>query len=165
MNRVQQFAAEVMAEALSIVPMRLRPLVACDLFCADPIFTGLHDTANVVDDRSYRQTAHVCFPYHVADRRTTVVMPKRYEGAWGVYVALHELGHVLHWNLQELAGEWDALPTIEPVNAYAATNDLEAFAEGWVASLYPPAQVDRDPYWSRWSRANDEFFDRLAVGP
>lgn len=161
MNRVRQSQGEMVAAALALVPERLLSLVACDLFCEDPVFTGLHDTCSTDDGRAYRDMAHVCYPYHVADRRTTLVLPVNEES---VFVGLHELGHVLHWNLQERAGGWEKLPRLEAVTRYAETNVLEEFAEAFAAWFYPARQVEGDTFWTRWSRANDEFFDRLAVG-
>lgn len=160
-ERVTQRHAEAVAEALTYIPPRLRPLVGCDVFCGDPIFAGLHDTVDIADGRSYRDQAHVCYPHHVADRRVTLVLPER---RGDVAVVLHEFGHVLHWHLQDRAGGWHEVPTLEPVTRYATTNDEEAFAEAFVAWFYPPRQIEAcRQWWLRWSRANDEFFDRLVA--
>lgn len=164
MNRLAQQQIEAVAVGLTCIPGCLRPLLECDVFCADPIFAGLHEyemTEQVgLAPRSYRSLAHVCFPEHVRDRRTTLVLP----APVGVSVVLHELGHVLHQALAERAGGWGRVPRLEVVTAYARLDRWEEFAEAFVAWLCcSPRQVDQDPYWLRWSRSNDEFFDRLAL--
>lgn len=163
MNRLRQLQAEVFGEALKRFPVRWQPLTGCDLFCGDPLFAGINAAAWTTDDagdgRSYRTIAHACYPHHVRDRRLTVVLPK----PDGLYTAIHELGHVVHWTLQERVGGWHRLPRLEPVTAYAQRNQEEEFAEALTAWFYPPAQVDADPYWLGWSRPNAEFFDRLLV--
>ena len=160
MNRLRQRQCEVVADAIESIPQRLRPLVECDLLCTDPVFAGLHTFTEMSHQRSYRTVAHACYPEHTSDRRLTVVMPM----AERRRVAIHELGHILHWNLQRLAGGWDRLPHFEPVSDYAASDDWEAFAEAFTAWFYPVRQIEADPHWRMWSRANSEFFDRLAVG-
>ena len=162
-TRLKQAQAEAVAEALDHLPDRLLPVAACDLFCGDPLFAGLCRPGwdfedSPVTGRSYRATAHVCFPYHSRDRRVTMVLP---DGRDDVMTALHEFGHVIHWHLQERAGGWEKVPRLEPVTDYALTNELEEFAEAFTAWFYPPRQVEQDGYWLRWSRGNDEFFDRL----
>lgn len=156
-ERLTQRQAEVVAAALDYLPARLLPPVACDVFCADPIFAGLHATATTDDGRSYSGTAHACYPEHVRDHRLTVVLPVLET----VTTVLHELGHVLHWTLQDRAGGWEKVPRLEPVTEYAATNSHEEFAEAFVAWFYSPQQVEAERYWRGWSRGNDEFFDRL----
>lgn len=152
-----------MSAALACFPARWRALLGCDLFCGDPIFAGINSagwtTADTADGRSYRTVAHACYPHHVRDRRLTVVLPRPYD----LYTAIHELGHVVHWALQDRAGGWQQLPRLEPVTTYAERNHEEEFAEALTAWFYPPEQVDAEPFWLGWSRANAEFFDRLLV--
>lgn len=164
MNRSRQVQCEAVGEALGRIPGRLRHLVECDLFCADPLFAGINvpewrDDAVRPDGRSYRRTPHVCFPYHVSDRRVTVVLPRDCQ----VSTVLHELGHVAHWHLQERAGGWERVPGFEPVTDYATTNRLEEFAEAWTQWFYGPEIASSDPYWTGWSRSNSEWFDRLLA--
>lgn len=63
----------------------------------DPVWSGLHRYTTVADGRSYRETAHACYPWNLvgpADRRQpTVVLPAPVEP----WVVVHELGHLLHW--------------------------------------------------------------------
>ncbi len=92
------------------------------------------------------------------------MLPRPEEQTTGVYVGLHEMGHVLHWTLQDRAGGWSKVPRLEPVSEYAASNIWEEFAEAFAAWFYLPRQVETDRYWRCWSRSNDEFFDHLAVG-
>lgn len=163
-NRLSQRHAEVVAAALDYLPARLVPLVECDVFCADPLFAGLCRPGwdfeeSPATGRSYRSTPHVCFPYHVADSRVTVVLPQLVS----VATVPHELGHVLHWNLQERAGGWDEVPRLEPVTDYAEQDRLEEFAEAFVGWFYEPGQVDSESYWHGWSQPNAEFFDRLLT--
>ena len=160
MTRLRQAQCEAIATAMNLMPRRLRPLVECDVFCGDPLFAGVHGFETLDDGRSYRRTAHACFPYDTTDGRLTVVLPH----AIDVYTAVHELGHVLHWNLQQLLGGWDCLPRLVAVTEYATTNVAEEFAEAFTAWFYPARQVDESPCWLRWSLSNNEFFDRLAVG-
>jgi hypothetical protein len=98
---------------------------------SDPVFAGLHGYRDISDGRSYRNTAHCCYPYHQlgiskALRRTTIVMPK----VVGPITIVHELGHVLDESLR-----FEVLA--EPVTAYAAGNRYEAFAEAFTSWLVP----------------------------
>lgn len=164
MNRLRQRHVEVVAATLArYVPDRMHEYVECDLFCEDAPFAGICSPAGSVDTttdgRSYHDVAHVLWPYHARDRRTTVVVPG---GAPAEATVIHELGHVLHWRLFERTARWDAIPRLEPVTAYARTSPWEEFAEAWTAWHYAPGQVERRAdYWTHWSRSNDEFFDRL----
>src|SRR5215207_6344556 len=122
--------AEAIGDALEYVPWRMREIAVFDGFCGDALFAGLHRIEVTPDGRSYRGTAHACFPTHVADKRMTLVFPE--PPAW--YTVIHELGHALDWALTERAGR--AL-TFSPVTEYARTNRWEAFAEAFAAWFWP----------------------------
>lgn len=160
MQRIRASHAPAIAYVLDCLPERLRDLAACDFFCADPVFAGIHAEAfDTTDDgRSYRETAHCCYPYHVKDRRITVVLPGPVDPA----IILHELGHAIHGKLWKRAGTWD-VAALDACTDYARTNEQETFAEAFLAWFYPPRQRDEHPYWFGYVRGNDEFFDRLLV--
>lgn len=169
MNRFRQAQAEAMREALDYIPTRLHDHLGHDLFCADPIFAGIFappwDNEATADGRSYRRIAHVGWPFHTRDKRTTVVWPAMREAPKeAVTVAVHELGHVLHGHLAERAG-WESLPRLWNTTEYATTNYGECFAEAFTAwALYTPRMMDEHPYWPwGYRRANAEWFDRLAA--
>lgn len=162
MQRIAERNAETIGVALDYLPDRFRDLAACDFFCGDALFAGITTAVGAVertsDGRSYRSVEHVLFPCHARDKRTTIVLPVRTI----VPVVLHELGHVIHWALFERVGRWDAIPRLEPVTDYARRNWLEEFAEAFTAWFYPPRWIEGEGYF-RWSRSNDEFFDRLMA--
>lgn len=131
--------------ALELYPPPARALLECDLWAGiDPVFAGLHRYDTLDDGRSYRTTAHVCYPRHVdghADRRrTTIVLPTR--AALEIPLLVHELGHVLD---ERLGFEL----TAAPVTAYARGSRMEAFAEavrGWLTPEDPVFEpAGRDP--------------------
>jgi hypothetical protein len=148
---------EPIGKALSYLTPRIRDLAGCDVFCGDPLFAGLHSTETMLDGRSYRNQAHVCFPCHVRDHRATVVLPVPESPS----IILHELGHVVHIEVERRLGH---TVTVAPVTAYAHTNRYEAFAEAFLAWLYPPDVLDR--YWpaASYDRPSRELLDRLARG-
>lgn len=163
MRRLRQRQGETVAAALEFVPDRLLDKVGCDVFCGDPIFAGLYvsawDNETTDDGRCFRRLAHVGWPYHTRDKRTTMVLPAEES----VYTVLHELGHVLHWALSEHErdGVWAAADLV-PTTEYAFKNQWETFAEAFVGWFYTPRWRDEHPYWLCYSRENDEFFDRLC---
>lgn len=167
MNRLRQPQAEAMREAYARIPSRLHDGLGCDLFCADPIFAGIFvppwDNESMADGRSYRRVAHVGWPYHTRDKRTTIVWPQPYEASEAVQVAVHELGHVLHAHLAERVG-WLKMPWLRNVSQYATTNYSECFAEAFTAwAIYTPRMMDEHSYWFGYRRENAEFFDRLLA--
>ena len=98
-------------------------------FTGDPVFAGLHRYGDTDDGRSYRATAHCCYPVHFAhrpavDRVTTIVLPYPPSPA----TVVHELGHALDWRLG--FGH-----TAAPVTWYARVNRWEAFAEAFTAAV------------------------------
>jgi len=95
----------------------------------DPVFAGLHNYIETDDKRSYRNTAHVSYPWNAINKRerTTVVLPLLEDAL--PYVVIHELGHCLD---EILEFKHIALP----VNEYAKTNRLEAFAEAFAAQYF-----------------------------
>jgi hypothetical protein len=132
---------ETIAQAFRVLPRNLRRrLEHTQFLCGvDPVFAGLHEYTGTIDDRPYKDTAHCAWPIHIigpADRRTsTVVLPKRVS----VSNVVHELGHVLDWQLGR-----SHMAT--PVSEYAATDRNEAFAEALVAQLF--VYGDQDAWWS-----------------
>ncbi len=117
--------------AMAMLPIGIRDRLAHVQFVCgvDPIFAGIHRAVDTNDGRSYRNTPHCCYPYHLdapADRRvTTIVLPEP-EPA---YIIVHELGHALDHTIgrKHMAA---------PVTEYARTNRDEAFAEAFVAWRY-----------------------------
>jgi hypothetical protein len=96
----------------------------------DPIYAGLHRCEPIGDDkRSYRNTAHVSYPWNAINKRgqTTVVLPLLTDA--DPYTIIHELGHCLD---EVLGFEHEALP----INDYAKTNRLEAFAEAFACQYF-----------------------------
>lgn len=149
----RQFSAAIGA-ALATVPVRIRDRLAHVRFVCgvDPIFAGIHDFAQSADGRSYRTTAHCCYPSHLigpADRRTTtVVLPT----VVPPYVIVHELGHAL----DHVVG---FSHNARPVTAYARTNRQEAFAEAFTAWLYHYGDQDI----ARSDKATLALFSELAA--
>jgi hypothetical protein len=128
-NRVATSAClHALAAALVILPPAARRLLGGTHVLAgvDPVFAGLHAYAEIVDGRSYRDTAHVCFGGLHCVGATTVVLPERVTPE----VVVHEFGHVLHERL-----DWPVAP--QAVTAYAEQDDWEAFAEAFTASVIP----------------------------
>lgn len=135
MQRIRtQRDAEPIGEALRRLPLGIAQRLGHVQFVAgvDPVFIGLHDTEQASYGRSYRETAHVCWPMHLdarplAERVTTVVLPAPREP----WVIIHELGHAL----DEAIGFDHHDP--DPVTWYAETDTSEAFAEAFTAWLCP----------------------------
>lgn len=146
------------AEAMRYLPPRFQAFAqAADcLLGVDPLFVGLHGDEDASDGRSYRTTAHVAYPWHTTDKSCTVVMPPS-EGA-SVHVAIHELAHVIHWQLKERTGQWIKLPTI---CEYAERNDYEAFACALHSWTLEPAFAAED--MNEWGGHNPESRATLDV--
>jgi hypothetical protein len=95
-----------------------------------PVFSGFHHIDDIGDGRSYKNTAHCAYPWHIegpAARRTTTIFLPTVET---VEVVVHELAHALHYKL-------DFEPDPLPVTWYAETNHHEAFGEAVTAHLIP----------------------------
>lgn len=126
------------AEAL--LPPQVLDLIRADYLCGvDPVFVGLHRYDHASYGRTYRNTAHVAYPFHQslsarADRVTTVVLPV----VPAVAEVVHELGHVLDERLG-----FDH--TAAPVSWYAETARSEAFAEAFTSWLIPGYARRPDP--------------------
>lgn len=128
MERITPGRSEVIAEALDCLPPPLRSRVSIARFwTADPIWSGLHSNIETDDGRTYRETAHVCYPYHTADKSIIVVLPEQHYECWQV---IHELGHVAHFTL----GLEDF--GTAPVTEYATRNYREAFAEAFTMRFF-----------------------------
>lgn len=131
-----------------MLPESLRHRLGDVHICAgvDPVFAGLHRFTDIRQDgfspRSYRETAHVAYPFHqplpASRRATTIVIP----GKIAVAQVVHELGHVLHEQV-------DFLPDAKPVSDYATLNNGEAFAEAFAAWVLP--------YWYSYGKAKDRL--------
>jgi hypothetical protein len=139
-ERIKPGFPAILAEALRLIPLHTHRYLDHDTFTGtDPVFAGLHRYESASLGRSYRDIAHVVYPYHMehlprARRRVIVVMPTLIHP----YVVVHELGHVLHHRLR-------FEPVAEPVTEYAQTNEREAFAEAfaaWVLPWYYPVAPD-----------------------
>jgi len=160
-----QDQAAVIGYVLDCIPENLREAAGCDFVTVDPVFVGLHDSEDTGDYLngqvcSYRTTAHCCYPYHVADKRSTVVLPPRRDGRpHSHFTVLHEIGHALRHELCERIGGEDRLPHFDPVSEYATTNQDESFAEAFAAWFYEPEEIPAfafDP-GSRY------FFEQVAT--
>lgn len=166
MQRIRrQVDAEIIGHAFDLLPAPLAYRLERTHFFTgtDPIFAGLHNTEQANSGRSYRQTAHVMWPFHfdrpAADRHTTVVIP-RWEGSrwWWPATVVHELGHALDWQL-------GFTHHAKPVNEYAHTNRYEAFAVAFAAWVMPFGYGHgeaKDRLYDT-DRATVALFDRLAV--
>lgn len=138
MQRIRHQAdAEIIAHATSLLhPQLAHRLEHTHFFTGtDPIFAGLHTDTKIVDGRSYREIAQTLWPFHLhrpaADRWTTVVIPQ-WQGSrwWWPATVVHELGHVLDWQL-------GFTHHAEPVTDYATRNRYEAFAVAFAAWVLP----------------------------
>ena len=123
---------EAIGWALDLIPSSIRVHLEFDVFCgADPVFAGLHSFRTTFDGRSYKDTAHVAYPWNIdgpaSRRRTTLVLPTRLDAKPRIVV--HELGHVLHKRL-------DFRHRAEPVSRYARSNIYEAFAEAFTSWIF-----------------------------
>jgi hypothetical protein len=132
MDRVKfgGFSAAIEA-AYRLIPSTMHDLIRPHFLCGtDPVFAGLHDYLDIVDGRSYRDTAHVAWEFQQrlprAHRRTTLVLPT----SPSMPVMVHELGHVLD---ERLGFEPEAMS----VTWYGQTNRYEAFAEAFTAWVLP----------------------------
>lgn len=98
----------------------------------DPVFAGYTTTEDTDDGRSYRDTAHVCYPHHLNhrpadDRPITVMFPHVPHPA----TVVHELAHALDWQI-------GCKHNARPVTDYARTDRYEAFAEAFTAWCFAP---------------------------
>jgi len=121
---------ELITAAMGILPQPIQERVkyAHWFVGSDPIFAGLHDYRDIDDGRSYRDTAHVVYPYHqvCGDKRTTIVIPN----IVGLHSFIHEIAHVVDETL-------NFLPCVMPVTDYALVDRAEAFAEAFTAWFVP----------------------------
>ena len=154
MKRVsRQSAVEAIKAALEWIDEPVREILGgTHFFTADPVAAGISPYINASLGRSYRNTAHVLYPWHIkrpyAEKLTTVVLPTvANDEPW---IVVHELGHVLD---ERTGFQFD----LEPVNDYAARDREEAFAESF--RLYTmKGEFGRE----RIGRKACDVFDRLA---
>jgi len=93
----------------------------------DPVYAGLHKYIDTKDGRSYRNTAHACYPWHIIDKSLTIILPTLDDA--DPYIVTHELGHILDYLI-------DFGHNTLPINNYAKTHRAEAFAESFVAQYF-----------------------------
>ena len=146
--------AEAIGAALDLLSPAVKQMLMYTHFLTgtDPIYAGLHNYRKTNDGRSYRNTAHVIYPHHASDKRerTTVVLPEADDA--DTYVIIHELGHCL----DEILGfEHKALP----LNNYAKTNRMEAFAEAFAIQYFWLGAKAEDTFQS--DRATQYLFWQL----
>lgn len=149
MKRVTDYRkAEPVAAALRLLTGTLHDLASrCDVFTADPLLAGLHRYETASYSRSFRNTAHVAYPWNQelpsGDQVVTVVLPEVVD----LHSAVHELGHVVDY--------WTGFShKAEPVSWYAKTDRYEAFAEAFAyRALRGPDHVDA---------ATAAFFEALS---
>lgn len=134
MTRIpSQRFAEIIGEGLRRIPERITDRLSHVQFVCgvDPGFAGLHRYGDIDDGRSYRDTAHCCYPFNLArpasERVTTIVLPTL--ANLGPATVVHELGHALH----QIVG-FDQLAAA--TTSYARTNRYEAFAEYFTTWLH-----------------------------
>lgn len=137
---------EPIAEAERIIgPGIMRRLSGiCYVAGVSPVFAGIHRYTHTYDGRSYNDTPHVAYPFHIigpADRKqTTICLPTHARHQWiDTLNIIHELGHALH---ETIAFNHNA----HPVSDYAKTNQWEAFAEAftvWAWGTPPGAHYRR----------------------
>ncbi len=123
--------SELVGYAFSIIPRGIVDKISYTHFLTgiDPIYAGLHSYIDIGGNRSYRNTAHVVYPYHQRISKelqhTTVVLPQ----LESLDVVVHELGHVLDESL-------GFTHIAEPCTEYAKSNREEAFAEAFTSWLF-----------------------------
>jgi hypothetical protein len=132
MERITDFHyAEAIRYSLNLLPCWLKKrLQSVQFFTGtDPLFAGLHNYKDTKDSRSYRNTAHVCYPWNAINpkEQTTIVLPTPADAK--PYVIIHEIGHCVD---EVLGFQYDALP----INDYAKSNRYEAFAESFAAQYF-----------------------------
>lgn len=172
--RTQRFA-EAVTDGLSSLKPEHQQFVhsITDFFEGDPLFAGLHSTEDSTDRgveniRSYRTTAHVCYPWHIerplSEQRTTIVLCGKHALAW--HTVTHEVGHALHCHLWDQSWRWLDFPRVwAPGGHYDGSSYLdfeeERFAEAFVSWLGPKDRP-RDPWWETYIYQPEvwEFFDR-----
>ena len=149
--------SEVIGEAFRLLPPALEVELRYVHFLTgvDPIYAGLHDSIAIGDGRSFRNTAHVVFGrYEVGKQeRTTIVLPLLADGC--LVTIIHELGHCLD---ELLRFEHMAVP----VNIYAETNRMEAFAEAFTAEYFWLGDEEEDIFQS--DKSTRVLFEQLARG-
>jgi len=119
----------------------------------DPVYAGLHNYEDIEDGRSYRNTAHVSYPWNARNKkeRTTIVLPLLIDA--DPYVITHELGHCFD---EVLGFQHRALP----INEYAKTDRREAFAEAFAAQYFWLGKEAEDIAQS--DKATQYLFEQLA---
>ena len=146
--------SEGISYAFNLLPIAIADKLRYTHFLTgtDPIYAGLHNHIDINDKRSYRNTAHVSYPWNSLNKRgqTTVVLPLLDDAS--PYIVIHELGHCL----DEILGfEHTALP----INEYAKTNRLEAFAEAFAAQYFWLGKEAEDIFQS--DKATQYLFEQL----
>ena len=153
MNRIGYRYSEAIGYTFSLLPDAIRDKLQYTHFLTgvDPVWVGLHNHTDIGDKRSYRNTAHVCYPWNAINKhgQTTVVLPQPEDAH--PYVIIHELGHCLD---EKLGFRHNAIP----VNEYAETNRLESFAEAFACQYFRLNDKAEDIF--RSDKATQHLFNR-----
>lgn len=146
MSRVHdRLPAFAVGEAMEYIPERFLDLVRCEILVGvDPVFAGMHEFVDVDETLAYKDCAHVIYPslqMHrpAAFRTVKMFLPSNTDYEWddwnGVYTVIHELGHVLDFNL---GFDYDVATTTE----YSENNRQEAFAEAFAGWIFGDVVLD-----------------------
>lgn len=149
--------SQAIEAAFGLLPIRIAERLRYVHFFTgtDPVYAGLHNYEAIGDRRSYRNTAHVCYPWNAIKGHgcTTIVLPQLEDAH--PYVVIHELGHCL----DELL---DFGHTALPVSDYVKANRLEAFAEAFAAQYFWLGEEAEDRFQS--DKETQNLFEALAAG-
>lgn len=116
----------------------------------------VHPYTSTEDSRYFLDCAHVAYPCHLTKKKVDsiphLVLPTN-RNAW---IIVHELGHILHYNLDKCTFK------TKPCTEYALTNHLEAFAEAFTAVIcWRDVSGNEDKYFEE-----DRYFKaRMEVDP
>jgi len=143
---------EAIFQALRKIPKNIHKYLDCHWFIVEkeinPASFNLHDIKGTEDGRSYKTTSHAVYPCHYISGRIDEIPSVVLVGDEPPWVVVHELGHVLHWNL-------DKLNTITTsTTKYSENNWLESFAEAF-SCLY--CENDRKDYQINRKKVNPDF--------
>jgi hypothetical protein len=170
-----QGIASAVGRALELVPPGLEDLLTAEwMLGCDAIFAGVSGRAEMPNSRrSYRTTAHVSWPWnrhraHRDEHVSIVVLPEPGPGPLGdadVHVVLHELGHVVDFNIRQRTGRWG--PALPAVTDYAARDGWESFAvafHSWVLGREYSAKTPELAHgWVGYDPEAFAYFDALAA--
>lgn len=141
-DRVPPAFRPVIGAARELLPASVLERVPARFLCGvDPCWVGLHSYRDTDDGRSYSDTAHACYPWHVANARPMIVLPNaprcNRHGRDLIDTVLHEYGHILDWSTHF---ELEAPETTD----YSRTSRIERIAEAFQLILRPPSEEWRE---------------------